>query len=50
MGGNPHQNENARTDDRSHSQARELDGTEDTPKAILAAKLLKQDAVRLGHE
>jgi hypothetical protein len=27
-----------------------LDGTEDTPKAILAAKLLKQDAVRLGHE
>ena len=48
--GNPHQNENARADDRSHSEARELHGTEDAPKAILAAKLLEQDAVRLGHE
>ena len=48
--GNPHQNENARADDRAHAQARELHGAKNAPKAILAAKLLEQDLVRLGHE
>jgi hypothetical protein len=48
--GNPYQNENAGTDDRSHSQARELDWTQNAAKAMLAAELFEQDAVRLGHE
>ena len=37
-------------DDRSHSQARELDRTEHTAQAIFAVNLFQQRFVRLGQE
>jgi hypothetical protein len=48
--GNTYENENAGADDRSHSEARELDGAEDAPKAILATEFFEQDLMRLGCE
>ena len=47
---NPCQHEDACADDRSHPEARELDGTEHAMQTIFAAKLFEQRLVRLRQE